>query len=148
MADLGEMLKPENIFLNQESDDRVAIIRRCGKILADAGYVNERYIDGMVERDSSFTCAIGNFIAIPHGEKEYKTEIKKPGFAVLTYPKGVDWSGQPVKVVIGIAAQGDEHIDIIGNIVDAFDTEDDVNRFLEITDKQKVIDIFMGKAKP
>jgi mannitol/fructose-specific phosphotransferase system IIA component len=143
----NQMLKPENIFLNEESEGREAIIRRCGKILCDAGYVNEKYIEGMVERDKAFTCAIGNFIAIPHGEKEYKKEILQPGFAVLTYPKGIDWNGQPVKVVIGIAAKGDEHIDIIGNIVDAFDTEADVDRFLAITDKQKIIDIFTGGAK-
>jgi mannitol/fructose-specific phosphotransferase system IIA component len=139
-----EMLALENIVINQAGEEREAAIKRCGKMLLDGGYVKERYIEGMLARDNSFTTAIGNCIAIPHGEKEYKCDIVKTGLVVLTYPDGIDWNGQNVHIVIGIAAKGDEHIDILGNIVDIFDNEDDVASFLKIGDKRKIRDMLCG----
>jgi mannitol/fructose-specific phosphotransferase system IIA component len=138
------MLKLDNIIINLTSEEREAVIKRCGKMLLDGGYIKERYIEGMLARDKAFTTAIGNCIAIPHGEKEYKADIIKTGLVVLTYPDGIDWNGQKVHIVIGIAAKGDEHIDILGNVVDIFDNEDDVKTFLKITDKQKIHDMFCG----
>ncbi|MDR1143420.1 MAG: PTS sugar transporter subunit IIA [Spirochaetaceae bacterium] len=142
----NEMLKPENIFLNQPKAEREAVIRRCGKILTGSGYVRERYVEGMLARDNSFSTAIGNYIAIPHGEKEYKDEIITAGFAILTYPEAIDWNEVKVHLVIGIAARGDEHLDILGNIVETLETEEDVKKFLAITDKRKIIDLFSGRG--
>jgi mannitol/fructose-specific phosphotransferase system IIA component len=120
------MLKKENIVLNQAKTEREKVIRRCGRMLADGGYVREPYIEGMLKRDNSFSTGIGNYIALPHGEEAYKKDIITTGIVVLTYPQGIDWHGQPVYLVIGIAAQGDEHLDIMGNIVDRLETGDDV----------------------
>jgi mannitol/fructose-specific phosphotransferase system IIA component len=138
------VLKLENIVINLPTEEREAVIKRCGKMLLDGGYIKEHYIEGMLARDNAFTTAIGNCIAIPHGEKEYKVDIIKTGLVVLTYPDGLDWNGQKVNIVIGIAAKGDEHIDILGNVVDIFDNEDDVKSFLKITDKQKIHDMLSG----
>jgi mannitol/fructose-specific phosphotransferase system IIA component len=142
-----EMLTIDGIVLNLPSEDREEVIKRCGKMLVDAGYAKERYIEGMLARDNSFSCAIGNGIAIPHGEVAYKPDILETGFVVLTYPGGIEWHGQTIYLVIGIAARGEEHLDIIGNIVEYFDTEEDVKKFLTITDKEKIRAIFCKKAE-
>jgi mannitol/fructose-specific phosphotransferase system IIA component len=141
-----ELLSIDGIVLNLPAEGREAVIRRCGRMLVDLGYAKERYIEGMLARDSSFSCAIGNGIAIPHGEVAYKPDILNTGFVVLTYPEGVEWHGQTIYLVIGIAARGEEHLDIIGNIVDYFDTEDDVKKFLALTDKENVRAIFCKEA--
>jgi mannitol/fructose-specific phosphotransferase system IIA component len=70
MADAAEMFKMENIILGLPSEDSDDVIRRCGKMLVENGYAQEKYVEGMLARDHSFSCGIGNFIAIPHGEKE------------------------------------------------------------------------------
>jgi mannitol/fructose-specific phosphotransferase system IIA component len=138
------MLKKENILLNQPNADREEIIRRCGRMLADSGYVKERYIEGMVKRDNSFSTCIGNHIALPHGEEEYKADIISTGIVVLTYPEGVDWQGTRVYLVIGIAAKGDEHLDIMGNIVDNLETGDDVIRLVNEGDVETVYKMLCG----
>jgi len=133
-----EILKTENIFLNQPRESREEVIRRCGRILVENGYVEERYVEGMLARDKAASCAIGNFIAIPHGEVDYKKNIKATGLVLITYPEAVDWGGAPVHIVVGIAAKGEEHNDILGNIVDIFEDEDDVKSFLTVTDKKEI----------
>jgi mannitol/fructose-specific phosphotransferase system IIA component len=139
------MLKKENIILNQPTAEREEVIRRCGRMLADSGYVNEHYIEGMIKRDNSFSTGIGNFIAIPHGEEAYKKDIITTGIVVLTYPAGIDWHGKPVYLVIGIAAKGDEHLDIMGNIVDNLETGDDVIKLIKNAGVDEVYQMLRGE---
>ena len=136
------ILKLENIVLNVAKESSDDAIRRAGRMLLESGYVAERYIEGMLARDKQLSVAIGNCIAIPHGEVDYKKDIAATGIVVLTYPDAIDWNGQKVHIVIGIAAKGGEHNDILGNIVDIFEDEDDVAEFLKITDTQKILDMF------
>jgi len=140
----NEILKRENIILNLSKEDREKVIFRCGQMLLDSGYINERYIEGMIKRDNSFSTAIGNFIAIPHGEEGYKSEIISAGMVVLTYPDGIDWHGSPVYLVVGIAAKGDEHLDILGNIVDHLETGEDTIYLVKNAEVDEVYKMLAG----
>jgi len=142
-----EILKTDNIILNQPKEGREDVIRRCGRLLVESGYVDERYIEGMLARDKAASCAIGNFIAIPHGEIAYKKDIRATGLCLVTYPEAVDWNGVPVHIAIGIAAKGEEHNDILGNIVDIFEDEEDVQNFLKITDKAEIHRMLAGAGE-
>ena len=138
---MEKIIELENIVLNVESEPHEDAIRRCGQILVGGGYVNPRYIEGMIARNRGFTTAIGNCIAIPHGEKEYKQDIIKTGLSVLTYPQGIDWEGEKVHLVIGIAAKGNEHLEILENIVDRLDDSDAVLALVNANDKQAIYDL-------
>jgi mannitol/fructose-specific phosphotransferase system IIA component len=136
---MKEIITKENIVTGLPPEPHEDAIRRCGKLLVEAGYVNPRYVEGMIARDKGFSTAIGNYIAIPHGEKEYKSEILKTGLAVLTYPEGLTWGDQKVHLVIGIAAQGDEHLSILENIVDKLEEGDDVLALVNAGDKEAIL---------
>lgn len=138
------MLELNHIIINQPTEDKKSAIDRCGQLLAAAGYTDPQYTEGMHIRDESFSTAIGNFIAIPHGEKRYAQHIKKTGLCVVTYPQPIDWNGTPVKMVIGIAALGDEHMDILENIVDVMEDEETVTALVEGGDPQVIGKLFVG----
>lgn len=133
-----EILQKSNILTGLAPEPHEDAIRRCGKMLLDSGYVNERYIEGMLARDRSFSTAIGNMIAIPHGEMAYKTEIASTGLVVLTYPDGVKWGDETVKLVVGIAAKGDEHLKILEQIAEAFEDEADVELVVRNADADAI----------
>ena len=138
-----EILKKSNIITDCASENHEDAIRRAGRMLVQDGYVGEKYIEGMLARDKSFSTAIGNAIAIPHGEKEYKDEIRHTGLVVLTYPNGIPWNDDLVKIVIGIAAKGDEHLDILERIVDALEDEQAVQKLVASADKDAIYRIFV-----
>ncbi len=138
------MIREEDIILGQAPEDKNAVIRRCGALLHKAGYVDEEYIESMVARDESFSVAIGNLIAIPHAEKSAASSIKKTGLCAITYPDGLDWAGTPVKLVIGIAALGDEHLSILENIVETLEDESDVEALVAAASKEKILAVFKG----
>ena len=101
-------------------------------------YVGEGYIQGMLDREASFSVAIGNHVAIPHGTNDVKPTIKRTGIVVMTYPEGIDWNGDKVKLVVGIAAKGDEHLEILGRIVAIASTEEDTDKIVADADAENL----------
>jgi len=140
------LLKRENILLNRPKTDREEVIQRCGQMLLDSGYIYERYIEGMIKRDNAFSTYIGNHIAIPHGADDYKKDIISAGMVFLTCPDGIDWNGSTVYLVIGIAARGDEHLDIIGNIVEHFETGEDTIKLVNSAGVDEVYELLSEKS--
>ncbi|MDR2301149.1 MAG: PTS sugar transporter subunit IIA [Deltaproteobacteria bacterium] len=141
---MAAILEMDNIVLNLPPQPYEDVIRRCGEMLVNGGYVKPPYVDGMLARDRSFSTAIGNHIAIPHGEKIYKEEILKTGLVVLTYPEGVDWNGEKVFLVVGIAAKGNEHLEILENIADKLEEAQDVINLVNSADQKAIFSLLTG----
>ena len=139
-----ELLLRENIRVNCKADTQEQVIRQVGQMLVDSGYVKQSYVDGMVEREKTFSTFMGNGLALPHGVEAAKKEIKSSGIAVMTFPEGTDWDGNKVNVVIGIAGVGEEHLDILSVIADKMMDETAAEK-LAIGDVDTVYEILGGK---
>ncbi len=129
------LLKKENIYVHCASVTRHQAILDTGQILIDDGYVKPGYLQGMLNRDESLSVYIGNMLAIPHGEHEVKDEILHSGLVVRIYPDGIDWGGNLVKIVIGIAALGEQHMTILANCAYAFEDIANVERVVQRQDR-------------
>ncbi|MBH1940230.1 PTS sugar transporter subunit IIA [Mobilitalea sibirica] len=140
-----ELLNKNNIFLNCKAKEKEEVIREIGRVLCNSGYVDESYIDAMIEKENIFSTNIGNGIAIPHGVEAAKKKIKKAGIAVMIFPEGTKWNEEEVKVVIGIASAGDEHLDVLANIADNLSTEEAVQDLMKKS-VDEIYNIFTGKA--
>ena len=110
------LLKKENIITAAKAVDKKDAINQVGKILYESGYVQEKYIPGMIAREETFATYMGNYLALPHGIEQVKDAIINSGIAVMIFPDGVDWDGNMAKIVIGIAGKGGEHMAILANI--------------------------------
>ena len=126
-----EILRKENIILNCKSQAKEDVIKQLGRILVDCGYVDEPYIQAMLDKEKVFNTAIGNEIAIPHGIEASKESIKKSGIAMMVFPEGTDWNGETVRIVIAIAGRGDEHLDILAKIALNLSDTDDVDNLVQ-----------------
>lgn len=96
----------------------------------------------MKEREQIVTTYMGNFLAIPHGTDEAKTEVLKSGLVLLHIPDGVDWDGNEAKVVVGIAGKDGEHLDILSQIAIVFSEEENVERVINAQSKDEILAIF------
>lgn len=139
-----ELLLRENIRVNCKADTQEQVIRQVGQMLVDSGYVKQSYVDGMVEREKTFSTFMGNGLALPHGVEAAKKEIKSSGIAVMIFPEGTDWDGNKVNVVIGIAGVGEEHLDILSVIADKMMDETAAEK-LATGDVDTVYEILGGK---
>ncbi|WP_313134345.1 PTS sugar transporter subunit IIA [Anaerocolumna sp.] len=139
-----ELLQKKNIILGCKPKEKDEVIREAGMLLYNSGYVEKSYIDGMLEREKTFSTNIGNGIAIPHGVEAAKQDIKASGLSVMVFPEGTMWDDEPMYVVIGIAAVGDEHLNILANIAEKLSDMEAVKQLI-LSDVDTIYNIFMGK---
>ncbi|GMA97440.1 PTS mannitol transporter subunit IICBA [Pelosinus sp. IPA-1] len=138
------ILRKSNILLGLKSMERDEVIRMAGSLLYKSGYVDEEYIEAMIEREKDLTTYIGKGIAIPHGVGKAKENIKKSGMVVLQFPEGVSFGDETAYMVIGIAGVGNEHLSILSNIATAINEEDDsmVEVLRTTTDSEYIYNLF------
>ena len=98
----------------------------------------------MITRENDSSTYLGEGIAIPHGTLVAKDAVLKTGIVFCQYPEGVSFSNDPNEkayLVIGIAAQNNEHIGVIAALTNALDSEADIEMLKNTSDPQAVLDI-------
>lgn len=140
---MSEILSAEAIELKATLSNQEDAIRRAGALLVENGYVDERYIDSMFERERSVSTFMGNAVAIPHGTSDSKRWVENSGLSVITVPDGVEYgNGNLARLVIGIAGKGDEHVDILSKIALVCSEEENVQRIVESETKEELLAFF------
>lgn len=116
VAGPAALLAPGAIRLAERAADKAEAIRACGQALVDCGAVDPAYVPAMLEREESVSTYIGEGVAIPHATLAGKAAVRRDALCFLRFPDGVDWDGEAVTVCIGIAATGDGHVEILGEL--------------------------------
>ncbi|WP_017729353.1 PTS sugar transporter subunit IIA [Halalkalibacterium ligniniphilum] len=137
-----EILKESNINVAGKATTKEEAIREAGQILVDKGYVEEVYIEKMLEREQLTSTFMGNMLAIPHGTEDAKENVKSSGISVTLYPQAINWDGNDVRLVIGIAGKGNEHLEILSKIAIACSEEENVRTLLNASSAQEVLAFF------
>lgn len=144
-----ELLYRKNIRINCRPDTQENVIRQVGQMLVDTGYVEQPYVEAMLEREKTVSTYMGSNLALPHGVEKAKREIKASGIAVMVFPDGTEWGEEMAKVVIGIAGVGDEHLEILSVIAEKM-MDDDSAAILTSgnADENTIFRILTGKEQP
>lgn len=136
------ILNEANIVLNKNLENKTEAIKATGQILVDNGYVKQEYIEQMLKREELSSTYMGNFIAIPHGTEEAKEAVLESGLSVIQVPEGVDFGGgNIVKILIGIAGKGDEHLDILSKIAIVCSEEENVEKLVQAKSKEEILQL-------
>lgn len=140
---MSEILTTDNILLGASLRDQDEAIRRAGELLVGNGYVEEKYIDSMFEREESVSTYMGNAVAIPHGTSDSKQWVERSGLSIITVPEGVEYGdGNVAKLIVGIAGKGDEHLDILSNIARVVSDEENVAKIVHTASKEELLAFF------
>ncbi|PKF60557.1 PTS mannitol transporter subunit IICBA [Psychromonas sp. psych-6C06] len=137
-------LTADNIHLGLKASNKQQAIQFAGEQLVKLGYAQPAYVEAMFEREKLVTTYLGESIAVPHGTIEAKESVIKTGIVVCQYTEGVlfgDDKDDIAKLVIGIAAKNDEHINVITTITNALDDPEAIETLTNSQDVQKVLKI-------
>lgn len=138
----NKILNLSNIILNQKSESKIEVIERSGRLLINNGYVKSNYIEGMKKREEVVSTFLGNGVAIPHAVNEYKKEILNTGIVITQYKDGVDYGdGNIAYIVIGIAGNDNEHMEILSKIAIVISEEENVERLRNADSKEEIMKI-------
>jgi len=137
------VLSVNKVKLNAAAKDKSEAIRVAGQLLVDAGHAAPEYIGKMLEREQSLSTYMGSGLAIPHGTSDSKDLISSTGLSIVVFPDGVDFGeGEKAHLVIGIAAVGNEHLDILTNVAMICSEEENMERILNAETAEEIIGIF------
>ncbi|UBH13498.1 PTS sugar transporter subunit IIA [Macrococcus armenti] len=139
---MTNLISTENILINQTIANRDSAIEAAGSKLIEIGAVTEDYIAAMKEREAIVSTYMGNFLAIPHGTDEAKSAVLNSGIVLIQAPEGIDWDGNEVKVVVGIAGKDGEHLDLLSQIAIVFSEEENVERVINAQSAEEINAIF------
>jgi phosphocarrier protein FPr len=135
------ILSIDRIALQQHAADKNDAIRQAGELLVTSGCVLPEYVEGMLTREQSMSTSLGNGVSIPHGIYENRDHILQTGISVLQLVDGVVWDedDEDVRLVIGIAASSDEHVDVLANLAEVIEDEDILAEILQTTDPEVIL---------
>ncbi|MGF1520209.1 MAG: phosphoenolpyruvate--protein phosphotransferase [Nodosilinea sp.] len=142
-------LTPQDVRLKATAYSKDDAIRQVGEVLVANGRIQPGYVESMLAREGQANTYLGNSIAIPHGQPAQRDLIETTGIAVLQIPAGVEWNpGEVVRLVVGIAAKSDEHLQILTNLTHVLDDSAAVQALVETDDAQVICDRLTGKSAP
>ena len=137
-------LTEKDIFLGLTAQNKEEAIRFVGQKLVDNGYVEPVYIEAMLERERLTSTYLGESIAVPHGTIEAKDSVINTGIVFCQYPAGVKFGEEEddkAKIVIGIAARNNEHLDVIAKLTNALDDPNIIAKLSNTTRFDEVLAI-------
>jgi PTS system mannitol-specific IIA component len=138
LDELSQLLPERSINLSATAVDRDDAIRQAGALLVQAGAVDPDYVDQMLERERVVSTFVGDGIAMPHGTLTAKSDVLNEGLSVLLLANPVDWAGQPVTLVIGIAAHGRRYITLLSQLAAALLDDGRATSLREATTAERV----------
>ncbi|NEN05372.1 PTS sugar transporter subunit IIA [Diaminobutyricibacter tongyongensis] len=138
------VLDRTNVVEAGTASTREDAIREAGRLLVQTGAVLPAYVDSMLAREATVSTYMGNGLAIPHGTNDAKGEIVRSALSFIRYQTPIDWDGDEVRFVVGIAGLNNEHIEILSKIAILFSEDDDVESLVEAVDADELFAILQA----
>jgi len=135
------VLTADLVRLGAEARDKEDAIRQAGELLVRAGCVTSAYVAGMHARERTMSTYLGSGVAIPHGTFDEIGLVQRTGISVLQVPAGVEWeNGERAYLVIGIAAKGDEHVEVLQRLAEIVEDQALVSALIEAEDPVQIVE--------
>ena len=118
---ITDLLKADGIKVGASASSQMDAIDQLVALQDASGNIADKaaYKEAILKRESEFSTAVGDGIAIPHAKT---SAVKQPGLAAMTVPGGVDWKapdGEKSDLMFMIAApegEANTHLEILANL--------------------------------
>ena len=138
---MSNLIQRAGILLDATASSPEEAVRICGQLLVQLGAVSEEYAQAMWERENAFSSAIGLGFAIPHGTDASRMYVKFDQLVFLRLNSEIQWGDEMVKGVLGIASQGDGHVEILGNFAELVQEDAEREVLLSTGDTEQVLNL-------
>ena len=135
---MADLIQTAGIVLDATASSREEAVALCGTILIELGAVTPEYRDAMWERELTFPSEIGAGFAIPHGTDASRVHVLFDQLVFIRLSAPITWVAEEVSVVMGIASQGDGHVELLGNLADIL-LNDELAEILRTSDSPETI---------
>ena len=144
---MTNLVQQAGIKLDVTASSPEEAVHICGQLLVELGAISQEYADAMWEREQIFPSAIGMGFAIPHGTDESRKHVifDQLVFVRLTAP--ITWGDDEVTCVLGIASQGDGHVELLGNLAELIQEEDKLAILQNSQSAAEIAELLLGTGE-
>lgn len=142
-----EVLRSDAVRVGAVANSQREAIDQVGALLVEHGYVTPGYIAAMHDREAIVSTYLGNGVALPHGTNEARDTILRTGIAVVQFPAGVPWGEEPARLVIGLAATGEEHLAVLSRLATILADEATCDRLARSHDAAEIHATLMSDGR-
>ena len=143
-----EIVRIENILVNQEPNNWEEAITLVGELLENSGSINAKYTEAMIDAVKQLGpyIVIGKHIAIAHAAPEIHVHKNDMSVAILSKPVAFGSQNDPVKVLFALASvDGKSHLEKLMELARIIGEDDEVVECLSrCTTKEEVYEIING----
>lgn len=149
MSSMRTMLKRENVQIVESVDTWEDAVRVAVQPLVDTGFVEPRYIDGIIENAHKYGpyFVICPDLALLHARPEQGVIKKQLAVTILRQGVRFKEGGDPVRVLVTLAAEdADSHIDVMRTLATMFSDPSNIGSLAAAGSADAVYDQFVGAA--
>lgn len=121
---VNEVVTADDVYVGQRADSMDDVIDFVGQKMIERGLAPMSYVESMKAREQKTSTFLGNGVAMPHGTLEEKDSVVRTGIVVAQYPEGVNWGPGVAHLVIGLAATGDAHVNLLAQMAEVLQDEE------------------------
>ena len=147
---IKEMLKKENIQIIHRVADWKDAIRVSLQPLVAGGYVELRYIDGVIDSTIKYGpyFVLTEDVALIHGRPEQGVIKKQLAVTLLREAVHFSEDGYPVRLLVALAASDSEsHIDVMKVLASIFMEEDKIRAITEAETEEEIYGLFVRASE-
>ncbi|WP_415274341.1 PTS sugar transporter subunit IIA [Aquiluna sp. Uisw_065] len=141
---MTDLVQQAGIKLDATASSPEEAVDICGKLLVELGAVTNAYAEAMWEREEIFPSAIGMGFAIPHGTDESRVHVIFDQLVFVRLAKPIEWADDEVTCVLGIASQGDGHVELLGNLAEMIQDEDKLAILQNSQNPEEIAKLLLG----
>lgn len=138
---MTDLLQLAGIRLGATASSREEAVRLTGTLLQSLGAVEADYIDAMWEREKIISSYMGEGVALPHGTDASRKLVNFAQIVLVRFSEPVEWEDEEVKLCIGIAAKGDEHGELLGDLADTLLDPISFEKLMKSTSTQELLEL-------
>ncbi len=114
-------LTADSVRMQATASTKDEALLTISEILHADGLTQSDYFQGLKDRENQSSTYLGQGIAIPHGTPNSRSSVLKTGVRLVHFADGVKWNdaGDMVYLAVAIAAQSDEHLQILQSLTRA-----------------------------
>lgn len=134
-------LSPQQILLRQTLSDKAEVLTLISDTMQSLGFVEGDYTRALMDREAKVSTYLTNGVAIPHGTNDAKSQVNRTGLVIIQIPQGVPWNeqGDRAHFIVGIAANGDEHLAVLQQLTQVVMDGDQAKRLGTVADAQDIV---------
>lgn len=147
---MKDMLKRENVQIVESVNDWIEAIHVGVQPLVNAGYVEPRYIDGIIENTEKFGpyYVLCENLALLHASAEQGVIKKQLAITVLKQPIKFKKDGYDVRLLVTLAASDPEsHMQSMRAISNIFSDAKRIQTLIDAPSAEAVYDYFVAAAE-